>query len=95
MAESGQKSLEMRVAELEDKLSKVHITEEEMKAYHKVAALTGGHAAAKPSIIDYCLGCYYCSYCYFCQRCLTECTECIVATKPSTGGTEAFKKLGK
>jgi hypothetical protein len=96
MAESSQKSLEMRVAELEDKLSKVHITEEEMKAYHKVAALTGGaHSAAKPSIIDYCLSCYYCYNCYFCQRCLTECTECIVATKPTVAGTEAFKKLGK
>lgn len=37
-----EKSLEMRVAELEDKLSKVHITEEEMKAYQKVSALIGG-----------------------------------------------------
>ena len=37
-----EKSLEMRVAELEDKLSKVHITEEEMQAYQKVSALLGG-----------------------------------------------------
>ncbi len=40
--ESKEKTLEMRVAELEDKLSKVHITEEEMKAYQKVSALIGG-----------------------------------------------------
>ena len=40
--QSKEKSLEMRVAELEDKLSKVHITEEEMKAYQKVSALIGG-----------------------------------------------------
>ena len=40
--QSKEKSLEMRVAELEDKLSKVHITEEEMKAYQKVSALLGG-----------------------------------------------------
>jgi len=38
------KTLEMRVAELEDKLSKIHITEDEMKAYHKVSSLLGGHA---------------------------------------------------
>jgi hypothetical protein len=39
-----QKSLEMRVAELEDKLAKLHVTEEEMQAYRKVAALMGGGA---------------------------------------------------
>lgn len=37
----SEKSLEMRVAELEDKLSKVYITEEEMKAYQKVVSLLG------------------------------------------------------
>jgi hypothetical protein len=31
----------MRVAELEDKLSKLHITEDEMKAYQKVSSLLG------------------------------------------------------
>jgi hypothetical protein len=41
-----EKTLEMRVAELEDKLSKIHITEEELKAYQKVSALIGGGAAA-------------------------------------------------
>jgi hypothetical protein len=40
--EAKEKSLEMRVAELEDKLSKIHITEEEMKAYQKVSSLLGG-----------------------------------------------------
>lgn len=40
------KTLEMRVAELEDKLAKVHITEEEMATYNKVAAKLG---AASPS----------------------------------------------
>jgi hypothetical protein len=39
-----EKSLEMRVAELEDKLSKMHISEEELKAYHKVSSLLGGGA---------------------------------------------------
>jgi hypothetical protein len=44
----SQKSLEMRVAELEDKLSKIHITEDEMKAFHKVSSLIGGGASAAP-----------------------------------------------
>jgi len=35
------KTLEMRVAELEDKLSHLHISEEEMKTYHKVASKLG------------------------------------------------------
>ena len=39
------KTLEMRVAELEDKLSKIHISEDELKAYHKVNALVGGQPA--------------------------------------------------
>jgi hypothetical protein len=41
-----EKSLEMRVAELEDKLSRMHISEEELKAYHKVSSLLGGGGAA-------------------------------------------------
>jgi hypothetical protein len=41
------KSLEMRVAALEDKLAKLHITEEEMRAYEKVSSLLGGGAAAQ------------------------------------------------
>lgn len=36
------KSLEMRVAELEDKLAKLNITEDEMRAYEKVSSLLGG-----------------------------------------------------
>jgi hypothetical protein len=34
-----EKTLEMRVAELEDKLSNVYITEEEFKTYRKVSSL--------------------------------------------------------
>jgi len=35
------KTLEMRVAELEDKLSQMHVSEEEMKTYQKVAQKLG------------------------------------------------------
>ena len=38
----SERSIEMRLAEIEDKLSQMHITEEEMKAYQKVASMMGG-----------------------------------------------------
>jgi hypothetical protein len=44
-----EKTLEMRIAALEDKLAQSSVTEEEVKAYHKVASLIasqGGGAAA-------------------------------------------------
>ena len=37
----SQRTLEMRVAELEDKLAQLHISEEEMKTYQKVASKLG------------------------------------------------------
>ena len=43
---SESRTLEMRVAELEDKLTKLHVTEDEMRAYEKVSALVGGGAVA-------------------------------------------------
>jgi|GEM_PF-2504201 len=39
-----ERTLEMRVAELEDKLSGMQVTEEEMKAFNKVSAMLGGGA---------------------------------------------------
>ena len=42
----GEKSLEMRVAELEDKLKGMQVSEEEMRAFHKVSALMGGGVQA-------------------------------------------------
>ena len=43
---TSEKTIEMRLAEVEDKLSQLHITEEEMKTYQKVAAALG--VAAQP-----------------------------------------------
>jgi len=45
----SEKTIEMRLAEIEDKLSQLHITEEEMKAYQKVSnalGMGGGVGAA-------------------------------------------------
>jgi predicted molibdopterin-dependent oxidoreductase YjgC len=95
-SESGKKTLEMRVAELEDKLSKVHITEEEMKAYQKVASRMGAQSGGRPSqsITSPYLFCYNCYYCYYCSRCMTECSECIVVSGPTGGPVTPFGKLG-
>ena len=40
------RTLEMRLAAIEDKLAQMSVSEEEMRAYHKVAALMGGRAPA-------------------------------------------------
>jgi hypothetical protein len=44
--DADRKTLEMRVAALEDKLANVHITEAEMRAFQKVSALLAGAQAA-------------------------------------------------
>ena len=52
------KTLEMRVAELEDKLAQLHISEQDMATYQRVASqLGGGTGAAAPSP---CLQCVQC-----------------------------------
>jgi hypothetical protein len=97
---SEQKSLEMRVAELEDKLSKMHITEDEMKAYHKVASLLGGGqaaagTAASPQIcvISRCVINPICIV-----RCIIrpicECFECGGGCLPGAGGVGSAGGFG-
>jgi MinD superfamily P-loop ATPase len=100
------KTLEMRVAELEDKLSKVHITEEEMKAYQKVSSLVGQQAqpALSPQVCMLCSTCFHpciISQCIVsvCIRpvCINECScgpcgACELAKKDPAGD---FGKLGK
>lgn len=72
-----QKSLEMRVAELEDKLSKMHISEEELKAYNKVAALLGAHAGATPALSPQLCTIVRCIINPVCIiRCIIRCFEC-------------------
>lgn len=82
------KSLEMRVAELEDKLAKLHISEEEMKTYQKVASALGSAATATQAGIATSIVCqiarqcyrlcnyYHCYVCYYTacyQQCINEC----------------------
>jgi hypothetical protein len=47
--EAQPRSLEMRVAELEDKLARIYISEEEWRSYQKVAALMAGQLCAAPT----------------------------------------------
>lgn len=72
MAENKeQKSLEMRVAELEDKLSKIHITEDEMKAFHKVSSLLGTTSTPTSAVPIPAAGCIVDCV----GGCITECTR--------------------
>jgi len=67
------RTLEMRVAELEDKLAKVHISEEEMATYNKVAAKLGtggGSTGASPAAVQ-CLQCIP-------QPIISQCIHCII-----------------
>lgn len=40
------KTIEMRLSEIEDKLAKLHVTEEEIAAYNKVSRMLGGGGGA-------------------------------------------------
>jgi hypothetical protein len=71
------KTLEMRVAELEDKLAKINITEDDLKAYHKVSALMGGGSAAAPAATAH--GCILPSACRI-SGCWSECRGCIISS---------------
>lgn len=56
MAETkGSRTLEMRVSEIEDKLSQMHISEEEMETYQKVAQKLGAmpcqQCATSPCVV--------------------------------------------
>ncbi|WP_170162060.1 hypothetical protein [Paracoccus siganidrum] len=52
-SKGSEKTLEMRVAELEDKLQGMQVTEEEMRAYNKVSAMmAGAQPAASPAAIN-------------------------------------------
>ena len=68
-----QKTLEMRIAELEDKLSKLQVSEEDMKTYHRVSAALGGGttmssvAPTAGCIVGQCI-----------SGCWTECRGCVI-----------------
>jgi hypothetical protein len=88
-SQTGQKTLEMRVAELEDKLSKLQ-------------SGAGAQPAAISAGCILCYSCYYCYNCYLC-RCATECTgcgtpcggPCVVVQQATAESSGGFGKLGK
>lgn len=49
------KTLEMRVAELEDKLAQLHISEEEMQTYQRVSSKLGGAAPCQQCTASPCV----------------------------------------
>ena len=85
MAEE-KKSLEMRVAELEDKLQSVQISEEEMKAYYKVAGMMGGAAtpAAPASAPIQCISNCIVQPCIVQQCIIHQCTIRPCTIRPCT-----------
>ena len=98
---SPAKTLEMRVAELEDKLSKLHVTEDEMKAYHKVSSLMGSQAAPTPipqvCVVSRCISVGCITTVCTCIRqppCIYECTcgpcSCILQSKQPGGDFGGF-----
>jgi len=68
---SEAKTLEMRISELEDKLSKMHITEEEMKAYQKVSSLVNANASPQAGCVVDCSG-----------GCVNECMIRVCSIRP-------------
>ena len=105
--EPAQKTLEMRVAELEDKLAKLNISEDEMRAYQKVSAAlgagAGGAQAVQPCVIQqscHVLPCIV-RQCLPCWRapCVTPCVcpagcQPACACTPCTTGSGGFGSLG-
>jgi hypothetical protein len=99
---SQAKTLEMRVAELEDKLSKLNVTEDEMKAYQKVSALMGPQAPTPSPIpqicvINRCISTVCITTVCSCIRpaCIYECTcgpcnSCILQSKQPGGDFGGF-----
>ena len=90
---ADEKSLEMRIAAIEDKLSRMTVSQEEMNAYQKVSALAGGASAMDVG-----------SQLFFCVNCVIVISRSI-PTPPSRGietqqsavkqGGSEFEKLGR
>jgi hypothetical protein len=92
--EKDRKSLEMRLAKLEDAIAKLvqirktaDISAEELKTYLKIRdALESKICTCVP------LACYRCVRCY-CYRCINECT-CGPCGGGAGGGFGGFSELG-
>jgi|SRR6185369_6110553 len=92
------KTLEMRVAELEDKLAQLHISEQDMATYQKVASQLGTGAAAPQQ----CLQCLQCIQ-PIVSQCIIRCiirpiywADCIQQcfAGGGSGGSGGFGNLG-
>lgn len=100
MAEpKSEKTIEMRLAEIEDKLAQMHISEEDMKTYQKVATAlgmggAGGGQAAAAQQIPISRGitsvCRICIIRYTCICPCGPCYECTCGPCNCAGGGGAF-----
>jgi hypothetical protein len=103
--QGGERSLEMRLAAIEDKLSQTHISEDEMKTFERVSAALGQASPAlspqlcsTPIRISNCV--VYIQACHILQciqQCINECNGCAIAAtgqQRSFGGGAGFGTLG-
>lgn len=108
MAEKEQRTpartLEMRVAELEDKLRQMHVTEDEMRAYNKVATAIGAGAVSadqlaripgpKPCIASCVINPCIIAQCVICH-CIQECIRPCIRDVSTEASAAHFDKVGK
>lgn len=108
--QSRERTLEMRIAELEDKLAQLSISEEEMQTYQKVSGLIaarGGASAMAPSaalpIINRCIiqtciiqhcYCTIINHCYCTIINECACGPCSPISPTAAGSMAGFGRLG-
>lgn len=105
----GPQTLEMRIAAIEDKLAQMTVTEEEMRAYRKVASLMGGGAGAAPAsqtslscvscltcVVVVSPNCLSCLHCHTCAEFASPALLNITGSSVAGGpGTAGFEALGR
>ena len=88
-----EKTLEMRVAAIEDKLAQASVTPEEMRAFQKVASLA---TAAAPAFSQFCFNCVV-TVSVPVSTGVTVGHHCAIAVQQSQpqGGGQGFGGLGR
>jgi hypothetical protein len=74
--EKEKKTLEMRVAELEDKIAQLHISESDMATYQRVAARLGTSGMGAQMGAQPCVAAHSCVQCI--SPILQQCIQCTI-----------------
>jgi len=106
---ANERSLEMRIAAIEDKLANLNISEEDLKVYNRVAAQLAGRGgggatcvAAQPAIVCYCFchifNCTIINPIYnpiYNPNCVNDCIPFAPGALGAQGIGAQFRTLGK